>query len=52
MTNVLDFLFKKYLGKVEGTFPEKNQFDAGLHGTKELLHHLMSQFFHDVHGWS
>jgi len=52
MTNILDLVFKKHSGKFEGTSPRKSQFDAGLHGSEELLYHLMSQFFHNVHGWN
>ena len=44
MTNILDLIFKKHSGKLEGTSPRKNQFDVGLHGGKELLYHLMSQY--------
>ena len=50
MTNVLDLVFKEHSGKLEGTSLEKNQLDAKLHESEELLHHLMSQFFHDVYG--
>ena len=45
-------VFKKYSGKLEGTSLRKNQLDARLHGSEELLCHLMSQFFHDFHGWA
>jgi len=50
MLDVLDLIFKKHSGKLEGTSPEKNQFDAGPHGGEELLYHLMCQLFHDIHG--
>ena len=52
MTNVLDLIFKEHSGKLKGTSPRKNRLDTGLHGSEELLHYLMSQFFYDVHGWT
>ena len=51
MMDVLDLVLEKHSGKLEGTSPEKNQFDAELHESEELLYHLMRQFFHDVYGW-
>jgi len=30
MTDVLNLIFKKYPGKLEGTSPRENQFDADL----------------------
>jgi len=37
MTDVLNLIFKRHSGKLEGTSPKENQFDAGPHGGEELL---------------
>jgi len=50
--NVFYLIFKEHWGKLERTSPRMNQLDTRLHESKELLHHLMIQFFHDVYGWS
>jgi len=49
MTDILNLVFKKHSGKLKGTSPGENWFDAGPHGGEYLLYHMMCQFFHDVH---
>ena len=48
MTDVLNLVVKKHPSKLKETSPRENQFNAGPHGGKELLYHLMRQFFQDV----